>query len=126
MSHAITDRLIQAAQVVAQYRTELKEIDWPAIPPVLKALGFELPLATAVLFDSVADDCRKWPVIRAVLASVADTANRARLHHTVTSDIVPRQASAARIMCAELVGILGGALSLSDMAAWIVSEVENS
>jgi hypothetical protein len=127
----ITNSLIEAYRVTTVARAELAAVAWAEVPGVLRALGQELsPEDAATVAAGIAEpspargqaSARRLLAVRGILALAGDRAARAADHGDVVG--VHPSIQAAHEMCVELVGLLGGALALADVAHRVAAKVE--
>jgi hypothetical protein len=112
-STPVLDALLAAHRVTEAARTSLRAVDWAALPGLLRALGADQSLAVSAILSATPDAPRDLVPLRAVLSAIGDRASRPR------ADRQEQHSSqrAVAALCAELVGLLGAATSLEDIAA---------
>jgi hypothetical protein len=126
----ITDRLLDAYRITTPARAELANVAWLEIPGLLRTLGCELtPEHAATIAAGLAEpesrgqmSTRRIINARGILALAGDRAHAASSHGGVTGMHVSIQA--AHEMCVELVGLLGAALSLLDVASRVAAGLD--
>jgi hypothetical protein len=124
----ITNRLLTAYRTTIPARAALAEVPWAEIPSLLRALGCELnPEDAAIVAAGLTEtdargqmSARRIIDVRGILALAGDRAHAASSHgaHAHT------QLIAAAEMCAELVRLLGAALSLLDVSSRVAAGLE--